>query len=61
MLGTIFSGFEIALVALFIYVLLYTLINRICTCIEMCAMYKATGSMSEENFEKFINMTGKMK
>lgn len=52
MFGTILSGFEIALVALFIYVLVYSIINRICNCIEHCALAK---TMKLEELEKVIN------
>lgn len=62
MFGTMISGFEIALVALLIYVLLYALINRICQCFEYCSKMRAIGKMGEtglqikkEDMEKFVN------
>lgn len=33
--------FAIALLSLFIYLLVYVLINRICECFEKCAQYKS--------------------
>lgn len=56
MFGTLLSGFEIVLVAIVIYLLVYGLINRICKCLENRAMYKAMESMSADNFEKFLQI-----
>lgn len=68
MFGTILSGFEIALVALIIYVVVYTIICRICECFERCATARAIGKLHEagvminpEDMEKYIDERTKKK
>ena len=39
------SSFEIGLLSILIFFCAFTIINRICTCIENCAKAKAIGKM----------------
>ena len=40
------SSFEIGLLSILIFFCTFTIINRICTCIENCARSKAIGKMA---------------
>ena len=40
------SSFEIGLLSILIFFCTFTIINRICTCIENCARLKAIGIMA---------------
>ena len=40
------SSFEIGLLSILIFFCAFTIINRICTCIENCARSKAIGKMA---------------
>lgn len=40
------SSFEIGLLSILISFCVFTIINRICTCIENCAQSKAIGKMA---------------
>ena len=40
------SSFEIGLLSILIFFCVFTIINRICTCIENCAKAKAIGKMA---------------
>lgn len=60
--------FAIALLSLFIFALVYTIIDRICRCIEYCSKAKAIGKLITQNvmfkpeeMEEFINEQTKWK
>ena len=40
------SSFEIGLLSILIFFCAFTIVNRICTCIENCARSKAIGKMT---------------
>lgn len=42
--------FNLAILAVIVYTSVYSIINRICTCFEQCALAKAYG--------KFVNQAG---
>lgn len=52
------TSFEIGILVFLIYLCVYSLINRICKCIESCAMSKMVG----QNFdgESLINLVKKV-
>ena len=54
------SSFEIGLLSILIFFCVFTIINRICTCIENCAKAKAigTGYCHEKDNEVLKNEPG---
>ena len=54
------SSFEIGLLSILIFFCAFTIINRICTCIENCAKVKAmeTGYCHEKDIEVLKNESG---
>ena len=55
------SSFEIGLLSILIFFCAFTVINRICTCIENCARSKAIGKMdiADKDNEVLKNESGK--
>ena len=55
------SSFEIGLLSILIFFCTFTIINRICTCIENCARSKAIGKMdmADKDNEVLKNESGK--
>ena len=54
------SSFEIGLLSILIFFCAFTVINRICTCIENCARSKAIGKMdiADKDNEVLKNESG---